>query len=158
MAAARRGMVLQLIYRHANNPYVDRLLAHARTPGGDKYTRKGAVGARSIHGALRAGLPVGMLIDQKHNRGLPIPFFGRAAMTGTAIAELALKYDAPIFVAQLERLEGARFRVTIDPALVMPPAGPNAVADILTRLNARLEQFIRARPGQWLWLHRRWSD
>jgi KDO2-lipid IV(A) lauroyltransferase len=29
---------------------------------------------------------------------------------------------------------------------------------ILAAINADLEKWIRARPGQWLWLHRRWPD
>jgi KDO2-lipid IV(A) lauroyltransferase len=30
------------------------------------------------------------------------------------------------------------------------------VAAITTEVNRVIEGWIRARPGQWLWLHRRW--
>jgi KDO2-lipid IV(A) lauroyltransferase len=29
---------------------------------------------------------------------------------------------------------------------------------LMTAVNARMEEWIRKRPGQWLWLHRRWPD
>jgi len=30
------------------------------------------------------------------------------------------------------------------------------VAEAMRRVNAMLEDWIRERPGQWLWLHNRW--
>ncbi len=160
VTAAKQGLLLQLVYRHANNPYVEKLLRKARAPSGGKLARKGFEGARSVHGALKNNQAVAMLIDQKHNKGLPIPFFGRPAMTATAVAELALRYNAPIILCFIERLNGANFRMIINPPLPMPAgmSETDAVRDILTRLNAQLEEWIRAHPAQWLWLHRRWAD
>lgn len=155
VTATNHGLDPQLIYRHANNPYVEKLLSRARSVGSTRLARKGVEGARSVHGALRNSEVVGMLVDQKHNRGLAIPFFGQPAMTAPAVAELALKYSAPIIMGRLERLDGARFRVTIDPPLDVSSGN---VTEILTRINARLEEWIRLRPEQWLWLHKRWSD
>lgn len=159
VTAAKQGLELQLIYRHANNPYVDRLLARARSASGKKLARKGVEGARSVHGALRKGEPVAMLIDQKHSRGLPVAFFGRPALTGTAPAELSLKYNAPIIPVQLERLNGAHFRLTVHEPLAIPQGLSEAdtVANILNHLNALLESWTRQHPEQWLWLHRRWG-
>jgi lauroyl/myristoyl acyltransferase len=31
-------------------------------------------------------------------------------------------------------------------------------AALMTRVNATLEEWIRDRPEQWLWVHRRWPD
>ena len=145
----------QLIYRHANNPYVEKLMQYARAGRGLKFSRKGVAGARSVHGALRDNKVVAMLVDQKHNRGMPIPFFNRPAMTAPAVADLALKYNAPILMGRCERLEGARFRVTTSAPLDVSSGNAE---EILTRINAQLEQWIRERPEQWLWLHKRWSD
>lgn len=150
------GLNPQLVYRHANNPYVEKLLKNCRNIDGDtRLARKGVEGARSVYGALRNNEVVGMLVDQKHNRGLPIPFFGRPAMTAPAVAQLALKYNAPILLARLERVQGTSFRVTILPPL---DTSSHDVPDILTRINAQLESWIRQRPAQWLWLHKRWSE
>jgi KDO2-lipid IV(A) lauroyltransferase len=81
-------------------------------------------------------------------------------MTAPAIAELALRFNVPIVPARVERLDGARFRLTVYEPLALP-ADRNkdtAVPAILTEINARLEAWIRERPEQWLWLHRRWPD
>ncbi len=155
VTAHRYKLNAQLIYRHANNPYVEKLMQRVRAPGGDRFARKGVAGARSVHGALRHNEVVGMLVDQKHNRGLSIPFFNRPAMTAQAVAELALKYNAPILLSRVERLDGARFRVTVLPPL---DVSSHDVTDILTRINKQFEDWIRLRPEQWLWLHKRWSD
>lgn len=151
----RNNFNAQLVYRHANNPYVEKLMQRARSPGGTRFARKGVAGARSVHGALRNNEVVAMLVDQKHNRGLPIPFFGRPAMTAQAIAELALKYKTPPIMARCERLHGAHFRVTVAPAMAIEGL---SVEEILTRINKQLEEWVRSNPAQWLWLHRRWND
>ncbi|HET7594718.1 MAG TPA: lauroyl acyltransferase, partial [Stellaceae bacterium] len=61
---------------------------------------------------------------------------------------------------RVERLAGARFRFTVEPPLAVIDTGDTA-ADVqaaMTRVNAVIEGWVRARPEQWLWLHRRWPD
>lgn len=160
ITAVKRGLDLQLVYRHANNPFVDRLLSFARRAMGPHLSRKGTEGARSIHRAIKQNRMVGLLVDQKDNRGLPIPFFGHPAMTSTAVAVMALHYKVPVIMIRLERQPDARFRVTITDPLPMPDKSlprEEATTDLLTRINKQLEDWIRAQPPQWLWLHRRWG-
>jgi len=99
-----------------------------------------------------------VLIDQKYNEGMAVPFFGRDAMTVTGPAELALRRGAPLIPLRVERLAGARFRITVSPPLAMPAAdsGPAGLATLLERMNATLEGWVRDRPGQWYWIHQRW--
>jgi KDO2-lipid IV(A) lauroyltransferase len=59
---------------------------------------------------------------------------------------------------RVERLGPAWLRVTIEKPIALPDTG-NLEADTATltdAINARLESWIRDRPGDWLWLHRRW--
>ncbi|MDP7345376.1 MAG: hypothetical protein QF767_18915, partial [Alphaproteobacteria bacterium] len=60
---------------------------------------------------------------------IAVPFFGRDAMTAPALAQLAYKYDLPVWPARTERLKGCRFRVTIYPRLELPRSG-DAEADV----------------------------
>jgi KDO2-lipid IV(A) lauroyltransferase len=101
-----------------------------------------------------------MLADQKMNDGIPVPFFGRMAMTSSALAALALRFDCDVLPARVERLGGAAFRLTVFPALPLPRSGDHHadVAALMARVNRILEQWIRDRPEQWFWLHRRWPD
>ena len=121
---------------------------------------KGAIAARRAIAALRRGTNLGLLADQKMNDGIPVPFFGRLAMTAPALAILALRFDCDVLPLRVERLNGARFRVTVFPPLPLPRSGePRAdAAALMARVNAILEEWIRDRPEQWLWVHRRWPD
>jgi Kdo2-lipid IVA lauroyltransferase/acyltransferase len=152
------GPCLLSVYRAANNPWVDRL--QRRRLGGRRAVAKGAQGGRALLRHLRGGGHVAMLVDQKLNDGIAVPFFGRDAMTAPAIARLALQLDCPIVPVRVERLRGARFRFTVEQPLVIADTGDTA-ADVhaaMIRVNAVIERWVRAQPEQWLWLHRRWPD
>ncbi len=155
---ARLGHPIHVVYRAANNPLIDDWLWRIRESSALSALAKGRAAAQGILAALKRGEPVGMLVDQKMNDGIAVPFFGRDAMTAPALAQLAYKYDLPVWPARTERLKGCRFRVTIYPRLELPRSGDAEadVAEAMRRVNATLEDWIRERPGQWLWLHNRW--
>ncbi len=160
IAVLHGGVPITLIYRAANNPFVEPLVRRTRRPSSVSTIAKGPSGARQTLALLRKGGVLGMLVDQKMNDGIPVPFFGRPAMTAPALAQFALKYRLPVVPVQVERLKGAHFRVTFHPPLKLPEKGatPARVAQIMGRVNAMIEGWVRARPEQWLWAHRRWPD
>lgn len=154
----KTGLDLHVVYRKPNNSGVDRLLRRARRAGCASQIEKGPHGAREIVSMLRKGGVIGMFVDQKMNEGLPIPFFGHDAMTAQAIAHFALKFKCPLYPFRIERLSGCRFRITVLPAqpVVETARKDEDVKRILTNINLLLESWIRERPEQWLWIHRRW--
>lgn len=158
LVAAQRGCKLANIYRPASNPGMDRLIQKVRAGFTAELLPKGRAGARGALKVMNEGRPLGLLIDQKFNEGAPIPFFGRPAMTATAPAELALRYRCRVLPVRLERLPRARFRVTINPPMELPDSGDRKadIETLLTAMNAKVEEWVRARPGQWFWVHRRW--
>jgi KDO2-lipid IV(A) lauroyltransferase len=101
-----------------------------------------------------------MLTDQKMNDGIPVPFFGRPAMTAPALAVLALRFDCVVLPARVERLGGAHFRLTVFPPLALPRSGDSHAdaAALMAQVNAILESWVRDRPQEWFWVHRRWPD
>ena len=148
-----------VVYRPVNNPYVDRWIVKQRMRNGPKeQITKGAQGTKRIFTLLRAGKAIFMLVDQKTNEGLPVRFFGRPAMTTPAPAALALKLDAMIVPISIERLNGARFRMTVHDPIAFTPTGDHDrdVLALTTRMNQAIEEYVRYRPSQWLWIHRRW--
>jgi KDO2-lipid IV(A) lauroyltransferase len=159
LAAVQYGAEVAQIYRAANNPLVDRMIIRFRSIGGELIP-KGMVAARRAIAVLRRGAHLTMLADQKMNDGIPVPFFGRPAMTATALAALALRFDCDVLPARVERLGGARFRLTVFPPLPLPRSGDHHadVAALMTRVNQTLEEWIRDRPEEWFWVHRRWPD
>jgi KDO2-lipid IV(A) lauroyltransferase len=159
LAAGQYGLDVAQIYRAANNPLVDRLIGRLRGDRGELIP-KGAVASRRAVAALRRGGHLSMLVDQKLNDGIAVPFFGRDAMTAPALALFALRYDCDVLPVRIERIQGARFRLTVHPPLALPKSGDRD-ADILgltTEVNRTLEGWIREQPEQWFWLHRRWPD
>jgi Kdo2-lipid IVA lauroyltransferase/acyltransferase len=159
LAAVQYGISVAQIYRAANNPLVDRMIARFRGDRGE-FIPKGPVAARRAIAALRCGTHLTMLADQKMNDGISVPFFGRPAMTAPALAVLALRFDCDVLPVRVERLDGAHFRLTVFPPLPLSRSGePHAeAAALMARVNATLEVWIRDRPEQWLSLHRRWPD
>ena len=159
LSAGQYGLDIAQIYRAANNPLVDRMASRLRGQQGELIP-KGAIASRRAVAALRRGGHLSLLVDQKLNDGIAVPFFGRDAMTAPALAMLALHFDCDVLPVRVERLEGAHFQLTVHPRLEVTRTGDRD-ADILalmTEVNRMIEGWIRERPEQWLWLHRRWPD
>jgi KDO2-lipid IV(A) lauroyltransferase len=162
LAAGQYGLDIAQIYRAANNPLVDRMIARFRgakgSSGTGEFIPKGAIASRRAVGALRRGAHLALLADQKLNDGIAVPFFGRPAMTAPALALLASRFDCTVLPTRVERLQGARFRLTLYPPLKLPRSGDADVAALMAAVNATLEGWIRERPEQWFWVHSRWPD
>ena len=91
---------------------------------------KGRVAARRAIESLRIGKHLSMLVDQKMNDGIAVPFFGRDAMTAPALARLALRFNATVVPVRVLRLKGAHVHLIAEAPLVLPRSG-NSVADTL---------------------------
>ncbi|MCK5744944.1 MAG: lysophospholipid acyltransferase family protein, partial [Oricola sp.] len=143
----------------ANNPLTDEyIIKHRGRVMSRRQVPKGKRGGRALVDALKEGRSLAMLVDQKLNSGISVPFMGLPAMTAPAAARLSLKYGAPLIQISLVRLQGAHLRFTVhDPLDFAPTGDAGADTEALTiRINEALEADIRAHPGQWLWFHRRW--
>ena len=159
--AFQLGMAVSGFYRRASNPVMDKIISTQRMaalgPGVAMFP-KGAQGARLALAHLMAGGSLGLLVDQKMNDGIAAPFFSRQAMTAPAAAQFALRFGLPLVPIHVQRLGPARVRMICEPALAVPRSG-NRQADILaltTAMNETVERWVRAEPGTWLWLHKRW--
>jgi KDO2-lipid IV(A) lauroyltransferase len=157
------GMPMASFYRAAANPAVDALISaeRRRTSGeGVPLFTKGMRGAREALIYLARGGRVGMLIDQKMNDGIESRLFGHPAMTAPAAASLALRIGCPLVPGHVERIGPARLRIVVEPPLAHSPCGdPHAdIAALTQAMNDCLERWIRARPHEWLWLHRRFPQ
>lgn len=153
---AHFNVIMDLTYRAPNNPWADRLLMNARSLGGRiRGYAKSRAGGMEIIKAMRAGKTLAIMIDQKYNEGLAIPFFGRPAMTNPVFVQLAHKFNYPVLPAQIERTGGAHFIVTFHEPLAIEG---KETGQVILEANAHLERWIRKRPEQWLWLHRRWDS
>lgn len=152
--ASANGVPIHVIVRPAVNPLSEQVFQRLREGGAVSLIPKGQTGMRQVLKLVRRHEHFGFLVDQRFSEGIEVPFFGVPAKTTPAAASLALRHDAVILPIHLERLGGAHFRLTVEPPL--PAEGD--VAAVTAAMNARLEAWIRARPEQWLWTHRRWPE
>ena len=160
MVATGRGLIVHLVYRRANNPFFDKLINKGRNILDSDFYPKGTDGARAILRALKNGDNLAMLVDQKMNDGIEVPFLGRDAMTPPALAELAIRFNCPILPARVERLDGAYFRVTFLPPLKINITGNKNqdIFNIMKNVNQTLGKWVIEKPEQWLWVHNRWPS
>lgn len=160
VAAAQNGIDMTGIVREPNNPLVRPVLDRLRGVAGGVRVPKGKAAAKEAIDALKGGRILALLFDQKLNEGVPVPFFGTEAMTVTAPAQLALRFGCPLIPVRVERIGPARFRVRAYPPIPLPDTGdrPDRVLAATRALNECLEEWIRDRPAEWLWVHRRWPD
>lgn len=149
-----------IIFRAANNALVDALIIKTRGKSvRHRQIPKGPEGARAFIDALKDRYSMGLLMDQKFTDGVKVAFMGHEALTAPAAARMALNYKLPIIPVSVERHDGVRFTMRAHAGVPVVATGDmqGDVKEITTRINEALGAEIHARPGQWLWLHRRWG-
>ncbi|MEM6742249.1 MAG: lysophospholipid acyltransferase family protein [Pseudomonadota bacterium] len=153
--AARKlaGRDCALIYRAFNNPRVDAIAQERIRYGGAPVLHKGPAGARALLRHVGRGGMAMVLVDQRQTGSPLLPFLGREAETATAAADLALRFDAALITARARRdPDGDRFHAVFEPEV--PPGDALAM---MREVNDRVSAWVAATPGQWFWLHRRWT-
>lgn len=148
------GLPLSVVAREIDEPGLQTMLLDLRARFGSRTIVRGTPGAaRALLATLRGGGALGMLIDQDTKvEGVFVPFFGRLAWTPVGAAELATRFGAVVLPTFIEREPDGRHRGRIHPEMALP-ADPTAAT---AKMTAAIEAQIRARPEQWVWLHRRW--
>jgi Kdo2-lipid IVA lauroyltransferase/acyltransferase len=147
------------VYQRIANPLVDRYVSAMRAPyypGG--LMEKSPRTAVTLMRYAREGGCVALLADQRENRGIASPFFGKPAPSNPFPALVARSVDAPLYVFRAKRLNGVRFSIRIMPVPVPRTDDRDADVAAATRnLQSVLELMVRDAPDQWMWIHRRWG-
>jgi KDO2-lipid IV(A) lauroyltransferase len=147
------------VVRPPNNPYVNRWLEAVRQRTGmQEQIPKGAQGTRRTFALLRRGDAICVMADQRASEGIKVPFFGRDAFTTQAPAALALKLGAVIVPVSNRRVGGAHFHIQIHPIIPPPDTGDSErdIVELTATITRFIEDRVRERPGEWLWIHKRW--
>lgn len=150
---AEQGFPVAGLYRPQRNPYFDRHFAATIRAVSAPLFPRGRRGLAEMVTHLRGGGALGMLIDQHMRHGAPLTFMGHRAMTALSAAELALKYDCLLVpVYGIRQPDGLHFHLVIE-----APIPPSDATTMTQALNDSLSAQVRAHPGQWFWVHRRWK-
>lgn len=148
------------IYRKSNNKLIEKLIQKIRSTNAE-FAPKGDMGAKKSYLWLRKGKgkSLALLMDQKLNEGPFIPFLGKPAPTASYIAELSLRMNLAIVPVKLERSKESENIITFFNKLKMPSnclEHKEKVIYILENINNIIGSWIKEKPEQWLWIHRRW--
>jgi KDO2-lipid IV(A) lauroyltransferase len=160
VAAARHGLPVTILYKPPNNPIAAEFVERIRRNAMGEMLSTGVHSAIGAVEVIEKGGHLGMLVDQHSRFGPMVPFFGNPVRAAPLLAKLARRYQCPLHGARVERLGGARFRATLTPPIEIPITD-DAAADveaIMTKVTSTIEGWVRERPEQWLWLHRRWRN
>lgn len=155
------GYPMGLVIRRLDNPLVDQLVNRIRCLHGNRVIHKDDF-ARGLIVAMRAGETVGILMDTNMTppQGIFVPFFGIEACTASGLAKVAIKTGAAIVPGFLLWNEKDRIYVLHFGEELSTPRTGNLEQDVLSTTaacTAIIEQYVRAYPEQWLWMHRRWK-
>jgi KDO2-lipid IV(A) lauroyltransferase len=157
-----RGYRINAILKDIANPAVARFWSWAR-----RRTGLGHIAPRASKDAIVAALGrneiVAFLIDQHMApyRSIVCTFFGMLAATTYAPVRFAMQTGAPIlplFIVREGKPGHHVIRMLPEFVLTFPHAtAEENVAHNTQRLNQLVEQWVRAYPEQWLWVHKRWK-
>ncbi|MBP7240412.1 lauroyl acyltransferase [Amaricoccus sp.] len=141
------------VYRPLNNRWLEPIYRRQLEIGGRPMLPKGAAGLRGLVAHLRSGGLAAILVDQYDRRAPRLDFLGRPAPTVTLAADLALKFGAPLIPGcGIRQPDGVSIAIQLD-----PPVPHTTPAEMMQVVNDSLARHVRAHPGQYLWLHRRWT-
>ncbi len=157
---ALAGIPVLMTTRRLKPAWLDRWMEKTRLSTGARCVYQPRTMPAVMKG-LRAGAAVGFVVDQYMvpPMGQKLRFFGVSVDTLGAIAPLARRTGAAI--VPVRQLRGPDGVVTVSFEPELPLDGTDA--EVNQRLVDRVEAWIRERPSEWLWAHRRfkhvdWSE
>ncbi|MBM4156136.1 MAG: lysophospholipid acyltransferase family protein [Lentisphaerae bacterium] len=109
---------------------------------------------------LRRNEVLAFMFDQNMTRadGIFVDFFGRPACTTPGLAYLASRSGASVIPIFDESLPDGRHAVRVLAPLPPPPdLDPGSIHAATQAYTKVVEDWIRAHPEQWIWIHRRWK-
>jgi KDO2-lipid IV(A) lauroyltransferase len=160
-AHALYGHPLQFLVRPIRNRRVDELINSYRCLSGNQPIEKNK-SARMIFKVLNDGGTVGILSDHNTSleEGVFVDFFGVPASTTSGLARIALRTGAAVVPGFLFWDTAQKvYRLRFEPAVELARSD-NEEADVrenTARFTRVIEDYIRAHPDQWLWVHKRWK-
>ncbi len=158
LPGAAHGLPSAVLYRAPNLRAAADAILKMRSVNMGLLIRTGLDAPVKVADALKAGLHVGMLVDQYYVRGVPVTFFGRRTNANPLIARLARQIECPIHGTRVVRLPNHRFYAELTDEIVpkRDAQGRIDIAGTMQVITDVVESWVREHPEQWLWVHRRW--
>lgn len=146
---------ISLMYHSPKSPVLNEFLRRKLNHFCEKIFNRDAI--RELVKYVRTGKLVWYApdLDLGDKFSLFVPFFGVPAATLTAPMRLAKLTGAKIFPIAFYRRDEGGYDVTISPGLEQFPSGDD-MRDLCC-INQTIEDIVRQKPEQYLWLYKRFS-
>lgn len=154
----RNGLNLAIFYNPSNfGPLSEQLAAMQKNTMG-RLVESGPDAVWRLRDALKSGLHLALFADQHFANGVDVEFFGRPCKANPMAARFAQFFNCPVHGFRSIRLPDNRIQVEFTDEIPMPRGadGKIDIAAAMQAITTTIENWIRERPEQWLWLQRRW--
>ena len=157
VAGYRVGNNGAAIARRIDNSFVDALVRSIRFRNASQLIEKRGAVTEAMR-RLRAGHSIALLLDENAGyRGVFVDFFRRPASTGKLAALLSLMNRAPVVLGAVVRNRNDQLVYKLATLEPPPDGGASDIRDFTQRIVAQWEEWVRAYPEQWRWIHWRWK-
>lgn len=160
---AAEGYPVNLVARPMRDKYAEAHFHKLRTDAGVKsisvYPRRACVSG--ILNALAKNEIVIILMDQNFGTGgVWVKFFNKLAATSIGPIILSLRTNAALVPSYIYKLEGKRHCLKIFPEekLIFGKDKNETILLNAANFTKIIEKWIKKRPDQWSWIHRRWKS
>lgn len=148
------GGKITVVARDANDSGLNQQVRRIRANAGIEVLSRGR-STRTLVTKLRNKEILGLLPDQNSEEAF-LPFFGKPCGTVLGPAKLHRLTGAPLLPAYCPRVGPAKYKLIIGKMII--PGESESNEEVMTRVNASLEEIVRQYPDQWLWIHDRWKS
>lgn len=158
-AGAIAGYKISAVARPLDDPDLEKITRQIRESSGLKMMPR-RTSALGIVRKLKRNEVIGILADQNTRKeNVFVNFFGIKAATTPGPAMLAMRTGAALVPAFMLREAPGRHRLIIEKSIEVVQTGDMEADVIATTQKCAdvLEEYVRKYPGQWFWVHRRWS-
>jgi len=154
------GIPLTGIYRHINNPYINKLILKIRNKSifskKSFYTPKGKKSAKDIIENIKKNKSIILLVDQKDSAGEKVSFFGFPAKTQIGFIKIARKYNMKIIPVENLRNKNNNFTLKFhEPIRIFDKKKSDS--EVMIQLHQVIEKWIQNDVSNWFLQHNRFN-
>jgi KDO2-lipid IV(A) lauroyltransferase len=151
---------LSIITRFLRNPFFDELWRRSRNSFGLELLEESGSGL-SIIRAIRRGRSIGFIFDQHTGEphGIESEFLSHKAWSPRALAIMTAKLKVPVIPSYVYRDKLGVNHVVIEKDIgYCAESTPEAIRYHVAQCNAKIGEWVRKHPEQYLWMHRRFKN
>ncbi len=153
---------LHVVYQESHDEDLSRYIRQTRENSKMITIQKNISVLKMAH-MLKNGEHFAILYDISGSGELVVPFMGRNATNMAGPAMLAMMTNVPVVPAFSSRIRPFEHEAEFFEPLKLPDKNEKMTHEermkrIIFEMNKAIDTYVRRKPEQWFWLHRRWKN